>query len=149
MEGEALADDNAMEVEPEIVDPLPEKIMEGCTSFDQAVMAPPPANQQQQSPPPYALPFNEGEAVAGRGVDDVVINGIAIHKSESDMAATANKLTGVSTTHAPAEDMAAASNNNHDNDGSNNETSNTNSPSFSMTLAIGPEDTQRVFCASK
>lgn len=145
-EGEALADDNAMEVELEILDPLPEKIMEGCTSFDQAVA--PPANQQQQPPPPYTLPLNDGEA-AGRGVDDIVINGIAMHKSESDMAATANKLTGVSTTHAPAEDMAMAASNNINDDGSNNENSNTNSPSFSMTLAIGPEDTQRVFSASK
>jgi Ca2+-binding EF-hand superfamily protein len=92
-------------------------------------------------------------------------------KSQSAVIATANKITNVTTEALPSNAAAAAaataakltserstnanatsSNNNNNNNNNNSATSENSSSSpnsFSMTLAIGPSDTQRLFVASK
>ncbi len=83
-------------------------------------------------------------------------------KSEEEVIATANKITKVTALTPPSNAAAAATASskeqqatNNSNASSNNHTataenSSASSPnSFSMTLAIGPSDTQRLFVASK
>jgi len=67
-------------------------------------------------------------------------------------AATASKLTSSeqSTSTANATTTTSSNNNNNINNATTSENSSSSSPnSFSMTLAIGPSDTQRLFMASK
>jgi len=149
-EGECV--DIAMEVE------TPEKMNEwgGASSSDPPVASDAAAAGGVTAEKPHPPP---SEKAGELQKDEIIVGGIAAdninsdgnhnhkdkRKSESDMADVANKLTGVSTTAAPAAAIAAGS----DDDGALKNQTSSGTPSFSMTLAIGPEDTQRVFCASR